>query len=90
MCFFNLGEENFLKVAAFVIFPTSAMVLFEVHQRVKGHFLNEWHVPFSHTKGFLKLSNLLMLMKKGRLPPPTNFTIVTVGELIIVDLVDVL
>ena len=79
MCFFNLGEENFLKVAAFVIFPTSAMVLFEVHQRVKGH-----------TKGFPKLSNLLMLMKKGRLPPPTNFTIVTVGELIIVDLVDVL
>ena len=29
MCFNNLGEENFLKVAAFVIFPTSIMILFE-------------------------------------------------------------
>ena len=28
MCFNNLGEENFLKVAAFVIFPTS-MIFFE-------------------------------------------------------------
>ena len=29
MCFNNLGEENFLKVAAFVIFPTSIMIFFE-------------------------------------------------------------
>ena len=31
--FYNLGEENFLNVATFVVFPTSIMVLFEIHQR---------------------------------------------------------
>ena len=31
VCFNNLGEENFLKVAPFVIFPTSLTVLFEIH-----------------------------------------------------------
>ena len=45
--FFNLGEENFLKVAAFVLFPTSVMVLFEIHQRVKGHVLKELCVSFN-------------------------------------------
>ena len=41
------------------------------------------------TKGFLKLSNLLMLMKEGSLPPPTTFTTVAFGDLIIADLIDV-
>ena len=47
MYLYNLGEENFLEVAAFVIFPTSIMVLFEIHQRFKGHFLNELRVSIS-------------------------------------------
>ena len=37
MGFNNLGEENF---------PTSIMVLFEIHQKFKGHFLNELCVSF--------------------------------------------
>ena len=45
-CFNNLGEENSLKVAAFVIFPTSIMVLLEIHQRFKGRYLNELRVTF--------------------------------------------
>ena len=43
--FYNLGYE-LLKVTAFVIFPTSLIVLFEFHQRFKGHFLNELCVSF--------------------------------------------
>ena len=35
-----------LKIAAFVIFPFSIMVLFEIHQRLKGHSLNELRVSF--------------------------------------------
>ena len=38
--------RKLLKVAAFVIFPTSITVLFEIHQRFKGHFLNELRVSF--------------------------------------------
>ena len=49
VCFFNLGEEN-LKVAASVIFPTSIMVLFEIHQRFNDHFLNELRVSFNISK----------------------------------------
>ena len=45
VCFYNLGEQNF-KVAAFIIFPTSIMALFEIHQRFRGHFLNELSVSF--------------------------------------------
>ena len=48
VCFFNLCEEKFLKLAAFVIFLTSVMDLFEIHQRVKGYFLNELHVSFKN------------------------------------------
>ena len=33
-----------LIVAAFQICPTSIMALFEIHERFKGHFLNELHV----------------------------------------------
>ena len=35
-----------LKVAALVIFSTSIMVLFEMHQRFKRHFLDELRVSF--------------------------------------------
>ena len=38
-----------LKVAAFVIFSTFIMVLFEIHQRFKGHFLNKLRVAFKDT-----------------------------------------
>ena len=38
---YNLVEENFLNAATFVVFPTSIMVWFEIHQRFKGHFLNK-------------------------------------------------
>ena len=42
--FYNLGEKKLLKVVAFVTFPTSTMVLYEIHQRFKGHVLNEFRV----------------------------------------------
>ena len=32
---------------AFVTFQISIMILFEIHQRFKGHFLNELHVSFN-------------------------------------------
>ena len=38
--------KKILKVAAFVIFPTSIMVLFEIHQRFEGHFLHKSCVSF--------------------------------------------
>ena len=44
--FLELGRRKLLKVAAFVIFPTSAMVLFEIHQRFKGHVFKELRVSF--------------------------------------------
>ena len=47
MCFYNFGEENFLKVTAFITFPIPMMVLFETHQRFKGHLLNELRVSFN-------------------------------------------
>ena len=54
-CFYNLDEE---KVATFVIFPTSIMVLLEIHQRFKGHFLNElrvfFKIPIRDVKGALQ------------------------------------
>ena len=46
MCVFII-RRKLLKVAAVVIFPTSAMVLFEIHQRFKGHFLNEFCVSWN-------------------------------------------
>ena len=66
MCFFNLGEEKILKVAGFVIFPTSIMVLFEMHQRFKGHFLNELRVSFN--KDFCKIFKNTFF---NRAPPVT-------------------
>ena len=58
VCFSNLSEENFLKVVAFLIFPT-LMFLFKIHQRVKGHFLNELRVSFKLKQNLLlKLRSL--------------------------------
>ena len=45
MCFNNL--RKLLKVAAFVIFPTSIKVLFETHQKFSGHFLKELRDSFN-------------------------------------------
>ena len=44
--FYNFGKEN-LKVAAFEILPICIMVLFEIYQSFKGHFLNELCVFFN-------------------------------------------
>ena len=64
VCFYNLRWGKFLiKVAAFVIFPTTAMVLFEISQGFKGHFLNELRVFFkvhsSRQKPFAKYQEYL-------------------------------
>ena len=48
--FLQLRSRNLLKAAAFVIFPTSIMILFEIHQRFKGHFLNELRVSFNEKR----------------------------------------
>ena len=45
----KLRWRKLLKVAAFVIFPTSITVLFEIHQRFKGQFFNEWPVSFKNS-----------------------------------------
>ena len=44
--FFQLWRRKLLKVAAFVTFLISIMVLFEICQRFKGHFLKELRVSF--------------------------------------------
>ena len=44
--FLYLRWRKHLKVAAFVIFPTSIMVLLEIRQRFKDHFFNESRVFF--------------------------------------------
>ena len=64
LCFNKLREEN-LKVAAFVKFPTSVMVFFEIHQRLKGPFLNELRVSFNLfliDYAYCKLCNILLLL----------------------------
>ena len=45
-CVFLWLRWKKLEVAAFVIFPSSIMVLFGIHQRLKVHFLNELRVFF--------------------------------------------
>ena len=51
---FKLKWRKLLKEAAFAIFPTSIIALFEIHQRFKGHFLNELRVSFKHRLYFRK------------------------------------
>ena len=53
VCFNNLGEKKVLKVAAFLIFPTPIMVLFDIYQRFKGHFLNELRTSFNCAVSFV-------------------------------------
>ena len=50
--FLKLWWRKFLKVAAFVIFPTSIMVLFEIHQSFKGYILNELRFSFNRKLHF--------------------------------------
>ena len=47
VCFYNFRWRKFLKVGAYVTFPTSIMPLFEIYQRFKGHFLNKLRVSFN-------------------------------------------
>ena len=47
VCFYNFRWRKFLKAAAYVIFLTSIMPLFEIYQRLKGVIANitdEWQV----------------------------------------------
>ena len=49
-----------MKVATFETFPISIMVLYEIHQRFKGHFLNELRVSFeAHHSDFLRHTQAL-------------------------------
>ena len=57
MCFYNIRLRKILKVAAFVIFPTSKIVLLEIHLRFKGHFLNEMRLSFKVEAEVCVLSN---------------------------------
>ena len=43
----KLRRRKLLKLAAFVIFPTSIMVLFEIHESFKGHICKELPVSFN-------------------------------------------
>ena len=45
VCFYCLDEKKILKVP-FVKYPTTIMVLFEIHQRFKGYFLKGLRVSF--------------------------------------------
>ena len=49
VCFYNLGEKTF-KSSSFC--NISVMVLFEICQRFKGHFLNEFRVSFNFVKPY--------------------------------------
>ena len=52
----QLRSGKLLKVAAVGIFSTSIIVLFEIHQMFKGHFLNELCVSFKNlSKGLYRL-----------------------------------
>ena len=57
-CFNNFGGENFLKATAFVIFRTSITVSCEIHQKFKGHFLNELRVSFKLSRFVMTLAIL--------------------------------
>ena len=48
--FLKLWWRKLLKVAAFVTFPLSIMVFFEIHQRFKGHFLNKLRISFKSNR----------------------------------------
>ena len=62
LCFYNLSEKKILKVAPLVIFPTCIKVLFKIHQRFKGHFLNELRVSFKPNLKMLGLHLYSLLL----------------------------
>ena len=66
VCFYNFRWRKFLKVAAYVIFPTSIMPLFEIYQRFKGYFFNELRVSFNKLK---KSSALVYRVKRSMICP---------------------
>ena len=52
----QLRSGKLLKVAVVGIFSTSKIVLFEIHQTFKGHFLNELSISFKNlSKGLYRL-----------------------------------
>ena len=52
----QLRSGKLLKVAAVGIFSTPIIVLFEIHQTLKGHFLNELCISFKNlSKGLYRL-----------------------------------
>ena len=53
-----------LTIPALVIFPTSIMVLFEIHQRFKGNFLNELRVSFNNKSCLFMVTYLASLKLK--------------------------
>ena len=57
--FLQLRWRKLLKVAAFVIFLYSIILLFKIHQKFKGHFLNELRVSFH--KCLYTISGLLQV-----------------------------
>ena len=63
VCFNISFEENFWKVAAFVVFTTSIMVLFEIHQRFKGHFLKKLRVSFKKWECLNRVLFILTLLQ---------------------------
>ena len=53
MCFLTkvkktFENNSFCNIHVMVLI-TSIMVLFEIHQRFKGHFFNKWRVSFNNT-----------------------------------------
>ena len=48
VCFYNLGEENFLKVGSFCNISNFNNGFVGNLQRFKGHLLNELRDPFSN------------------------------------------
>ena len=52
----QLRSGKLLKIAVVGIFSTSIIVLFEIHQTFKGHFLNELSISFKNlSKGLYRL-----------------------------------
>ena len=48
VCFYNLDEEIFKKLQLLQFFQLAIIVLFEIHQRFKGHFFKELRVSFKN------------------------------------------
>ena len=70
-------ESNCAKEAAFVIFPTFIIALFEIHQSFKGQFLNKLRVSckmWTVKRSSSRSSHRRCSMKKGVLRNFSKFT----------------